>query len=140
MNITIILLILIVIVVPILSKVLKKTRGGSEKHQQILADFQEKAQAMLDADEQIDAVCGYNPCAAVTNKRLLVSTKAGIDSVPFAEITKLTGMNSGGNKTTIPDNMLVFQIKAAKKYTLGNHSEGFDDVVDLLYKRTGLQK
>ena len=140
MNITIILLILIVVVVPILSKVLKKARGGSEKYQQMLADFQEKAQAMLEADEQIDAVCGYNPCAAVTNKRLLVSTKAGIDSVPFAEIKSLKGLNSGGNKTTIPDNMLVFQIKAAKKYVLGNHSEGFDDVVDLLYQRTGLKK
>lgn len=138
MSVSVILIILIVVVIPVLSKVLKNKRGSSEKHQQILVDFEQKIQNMLEADEQMEAMCGYNPCAAVTNKRLLVSTKAGVDSVPFAEIKKLEGMNAGGNKTKNPDSMLVFQIKAAKKYVLGNHSAGFNDVVTHLSQHTGL--
>ena len=133
-----VLALVIVVLIPILSLVMKKVRGGSEKYQQILADFQQQAQQMLEADEQIEAVCGYKPCAAVTNKRLLVSTKEGIDSVAFSEIKKLKGMNSGGNATKNPTGMLVFEIKAAKKYTLGNHSDGFNDVVNLLYRKTNL--
>lgn len=133
-----ILLIVIVVLVPVLSVVLKKVRGGSEKYQQIMADFQQKVQAMLDADEQVEAMCGYKPCAAVTNKRLLVSAKEGVDVVPFAQIKKLHGMNASGNNTKYPGQMLVFQIKADKKYTLGNHSEGFEQVVERLYHHTGL--
>jgi len=124
--------------VSILANVLKKKRAGSEKHQQILADFRQSVEAMLDADEQIEALCGYKPSAAVTNKRLLVSTRNGIDSVAFSSIKKLNGMNARGDNTKHPANMLVFQIKADKKYVLGNHSEGFEQVVALLYQRTGL--
>lgn len=137
-EMTWILLIVIVVVVPVLSIVLKKMRAGSEKYQQIMADFEQKVQAMLEADEQVEAMCGYKPCAAVTNKRLLVSSKEGVDVVPFASISKLHGMNSSGNKTKYPGQMLVFQIKADKKYTLGNHSDGFEQVVQRLYHHTGL--
>ena len=130
--------ILVAGLVSVFSIVLKNKRAGSEKYQQILADFRQSAEALLDADEHIEALCGYKPCAAITNKRLLVSTKNGIDSVAFSEIKKLNGMNASGNNTKNPTSMLVFQIKANKKYTLGNHSEGFDQVVNLLYQRTGL--
>ena len=139
MNTTVIVLcILIVVVVPILNAVLKKARANSGKHQQLLADFTQSVQAMLEDDEQIDAVCGYKPCAAITGKRLLVSTKDGIDSVAFTDIKKLNGMTASGNNTKNATGMLVFQIKANKKYTLGNHSEGFEKLVTLLYQRTGL--
>lgn len=117
--------------------VLKKVRGGSEKNQQIMADFKEQVNAMLEENESVEAVCGYKPCAAVTTKRLLVSTKNGVDVVPFGEIRKLHGMDGGGNKTTNPDRMLVFEIKAVKKYVLGNHSEGFSEVVRKLQYYTG---
>ena len=139
MNATILILFaLIIVVVPVLNAVLKKHRAGSEKHQQILADFTAAVQAMLDADEQIDAVCGYKPCAAITTKRLLVSTKNCVDSIAFTDIKKLNGMTASGNNTKHATSMLVFQIKANKKYTLGNHSEGFEKFVTLLYQRTGL--
>lgn len=124
--------------VSVLAMVLKNKRAGSEKYQQILVDFRQSAEALLDADEQIEALCGYKPCAAVTSKRLLVSTKNGIDSVAFSSIKKLNGMNASGYNTKNPDNMLVFQIKADQKYTLGNQSEEFDRLVNLLYQRTGL--
>ena len=113
---TIILLIVIGVGVPLLGTVLKKTRAGSEKYQQILADFEQRVTAMLDTDETVEGMCGYKPCAAVTNKRLLVDTKAGIDVVPFEQIKKVKGMDSAGNKTTNPDRMLVLEIKAEKKY------------------------
>ena len=124
-------------VMAILIPVLKKARGGSEKYQQIMADFKEQVSAMLDDGEQVEAVCGYKPCAAVTSKRLLISTKNGIDVVPFDEIKKLHGMDGSGSKTANPDRMLVFEIKAAKKYVLGNHSEGFNEVVSRLKFYTG---
>lgn len=82
----------------------------------------------------VEGICGYHPCAAVTNKRLLVSTKHGINSVPFSEIKSLRGTNATGSKTYDPDRMLVFEIKAGKKYVLGNHSEGFEDVVSALFR------
>jgi len=138
MGPVILILFLVIALIPLLGSVLKKKRAGSEKYQQILADFQQGVEGMLEADEQVEAVCGYKPCAAVTNKRLLVSTKAGIDSVPFSEIIKLKGMSAGGNTTKNPGSMLVFEIKAKQKYTLGNHSEGFNRVVELLYQHTGL--
>lgn len=117
------------------SHVLKNKRAGSEKYQTILADFQQGVNEMLETDEVVEAVCGYKPCAAVTNKRLLVSGKTGIDSVPFASIKAVKGLNASGYKTTNPSSMLVFEIKADKKYVLGNHSEGFEEVAQLLMKR-----
>jgi len=128
---------LLAAVFAVLVPVMKKKRGSSEKYQQIMAEFKEQVSAMLEADETVEAVCGYKPCAAVTNKRLLVSAKNGIDSVPFAEIKKLKGMDGAANKTANPDRMLVFEIKADKKYVLGNHSEGFNEVVRSLQKHTG---
>lgn len=118
--------------ISLLSNALKKKRAGSEKYQQILLDFEQRVNAMLEADELVEGLCGYKPCAAVTNKRLLVDTKAGIDSVAFQQIKKVKGMDSGANKTTDPDRMLVLEIKAVKKYTLGNHSEGFNGFVNAL--------
>ena len=122
------------VIMAVVVSVLKKARGGSEKYQNLLARFRQEVNAMLEPGETVEADCGYNPCAAVTNKRLLIGTKKGIESVRFGEIRKLKGMNASGVGTTIPDRMLVFEIKAAKKYVLGNHSEGFDRVVELLYR------
>ena len=126
------------IVMSILGSVLKKKRAGSAKYQQLIADFQQSVNSMLEEGEVVEAMCGYKPCAAVTSKRLLVSSKTGIDAVAFSEIKSLKGLNASGNKTKDPSRMLVFEIKAAKKYTLGNHSEGFDQVVHSLVRHTGL--
>lgn len=125
------------VVMAAVSGVLKKKRAGSEKYQKIIEDFQQEVNGVLDADEAVEAICGYYPCAAVTNKRLLIGTKKGIEPVQFSEIKSLKGMNFSGNKTSDPDQMLAFQIKAAKKYTLGNHSEGFKQVVEYLMQRAG---
>jgi len=126
------------VVMSIVGNVLKKKRAGSEKYQKIIEDFQQAVTDMLEADETVEALCGYRPCAAVTSKRLLVSGKTGIDAVLFSEIKALRGLNASGNKTRDPDRMLVFEIKAGKKYALGNHSEGFDQVVRALFSHTGL--
>jgi len=128
---------LLAAVMAVLAAVIRKKRAGSEKYQQILADFEQQVSAMLEEGETVEGLCGYKPCAAVTGKRLLVSTKNGIDSVPFDQIKKLRGMDGGANKTSNPDRMLVFEIKADKKYTLGNHSAGFAQVVRSLQKYTG---
>lgn len=120
-----------------LGSVLKKKRAGSKKYQKIMEYFQQQINGMLEHDETIETVCGYNPCAAVTNKRLLVSSKTGIDTVQFHEIKALKGIDAGGNKTKTPDRMLFFEINAAKKYVLYNHSEGFNQVVESLFRYTG---
>ncbi len=121
----------------VIGNAVKKKRAGSEKHQKILEDFRRNVTDMLEPEEAIEAVCGYNPCAAVTDRRLFVSTKKGIDVVQFSEIKSLKGLNAKADDTTNPEWMLVFQIKANKKYTLGNHSDGFNQVVQALYRRTG---
>ena len=137
-GITIVLLVLICVGVPLLGSVLKKSRAGSEKYQQILTDFEQRVNALLEADEIVEGLCGYKPCAAVTNKRLLVDTKAGIDSVAFQQIKKVKGMDSGANKTRDPERMLLLEIKAEKKYVIGNHSEGFATFVNALMRRVSL--
>lgn len=124
-------------VMSMVGSVLKKKRAGSEKYQKIIEDFQQQVNEMLEQDEAVEAVCGYNPCAAVTNKRLLISTKTGIDSVQFCQIKSMKGMTTSGNKTKNPDSMLTFTIKAEKKYVLGNESEGFERVVESLYRYVG---
>ena len=125
------------LVMGIVGSILKNQRAGSEKYQKMLSDFQAKVDSMLEPGETVEAVCGYVPCAAVTNKRLLVDTKAGVDSVAFTEIKSLSGMNATGSKTNNPAQMLAFTIVARKKYVLGNHSEGFGKLVTLLYRYTG---
>lgn len=124
-------------VMAVVSLVLKKNRAGSGKHQMILENFRQNVSDMLQQGEVLEGICGYSPCAAVTNQRLLVSTKQGIDSVQFYEIKSLRGTNATGSKTYDPDRMLVFEIKAGKKYVLGNHSEGFNDVVSALFRYVG---
>ena len=126
------------LVVSLIAGVVKKKRAGSEKYQQMLADFEQRVNAMLEADETVEGLCSYKPCAAVTNKRLLVDTKAGIDSVAFQQIKKVKGMDAAANRTTNPDRMLVLEIKTEKKYVLGNHSEGFNGFVDALMRHVSV--
>lgn len=121
------------IVMPMIGEMLKKIRSGSEKYQQILKDFEEQVRSELTECETIEAICGYAPCAAVTNKRLLIGTKTGIETVRFSEISSLCGMDAKGSDTADPDQMMVFTIQAKKKYVLGNHSDGFAQVVLRLY-------
>lgn len=126
------------VIMSLIGNVLKEKRGGSEKYQKIMADFRQAVQNELTEGEAVEAVCGYSPCAAVTNKRLLIGAKDGLETVDFSEIKSLAGMNGAGAKTNNPDRMLSFTIKAKKKYVLGNHSEGFDQVVTRLHEHTGL--
>ena len=124
-------------IMPLIGKALKGKRAGKEKYQKIMADFQQQVDGALMEGEHVDAMCGYVPCAAVTNKRLLMGTKNGIERVEFHEIRSLKGIDASGSKTSNPEQMMGFTIKANKKYVLGNHSEGFDQVVTLLFIRTG---
>lgn len=127
----------LMIVTLLLGNVLRKKRAGSEKYQKILEDFRQSVNAMLEPGEVVEGICGYKPCAAVTDRRLFVSTKNGIDVVPFSEIKSLKGLNAKADRTTDPAWMLVFEIKAGKKYVLGNHSDGFAEVVTALMRHTG---
>lgn len=120
-------------VMAVVANVLKEKRGSSEKYQKIITDFYNGVTNMLEPGERIEAYCGYIPCAAVTNKRLLIGDKNGIKTIPFSQIQKVKGINFSGNKTSDPNQMLAFEIKADKKYSLGNHSDGFVQVVKALY-------
>ena len=121
---------------PLFVQVLKNKRSGNAKYQKIMADFAQRVKRELYPGEVVEAVCGYIPCAAVTNKRLLIGSRGGIETVEFYEIQWLKGINGSGNKTTDPSQMLGLIIKARKRYTLGNHSEGFGQVVTHLYAHT----
>ena len=125
---------------PLVTQIMKEKRGASGKYQQMLADFEQQVRGELYQGEVVEAVCGYIPCAAVTNRRLLIGTKKGIETVEFNDIYGFRGIDGHGNKTADPSRMLGFTIKARKKYTLGNHSAGFDEVVMRLYEHTGMQR
>lgn len=70
-------------VMTVVASLLKKKRAGSEKYQQILTEFRQQAEAMLENGEVIEVLCGYNPCAAVTGKRLLVGGKKALILLRF---------------------------------------------------------
>lgn len=119
-------------IVTVAAEAVKRKRGSSEKYQKILNDFHNQVSNMLEQGETLEAYCGYYPCAAVTSKRLLIGEKDGIKTVPFSQIQKIKGMSYSGNKTEYPNQMMAFEIKADKKYVLGNHSAGFEQVVEAL--------
>ncbi len=119
-------------IISVAAKALKEKRGSNEKYQKIITDFYDQVNHMLDQGETVEAYCGYSPCAAVTNRRLLIGDKNGIKTVPFSQIRKVKGVSFSGNKTKDPNQMLGFEIKADKKYVLGNHSAGFEQVVEAL--------
>lgn len=121
-------------VTAIIANVVKEKRGKSQRYQKILEDFYTNANSMLEPGEEIEAYCGYFPCAAVTGKRLLIGGKKGIQSILFSDIKKIQGMNFSGSKTNDPRQMSVLEIKANKKFALGNHSAGFEEVVESLQK------
>jgi hypothetical protein len=122
----------------VLSAVLKARRAGSDKYQHILADFQQRVESMLQEGETVEGLCGYKPCAAVTDRRLLVDGRSGIESVAFQQIKKIKGMDAAANKTTDPNRMLVLEIRAEKKYVLGNHTDGFVEFVNALCRHRPL--
>lgn len=121
-------------VMALVSGALKKKRASNEKYQRIMEDFYNGVNDLLEPGERLEAYCGYMPCAAVTNKRLLIGDKNGIKTVPFSQIRKIQGTSFSGNKTMDPNQMLAFEIKADKKYTLGNQTDGFAQVVNNLGK------
>lgn len=116
----------------LVANIQKEKRASSEKYQEVIASFYRQATQMLEPGECIEAYCGYNPCAAVTNRRLLVMKKNEIEAIPFSQIRKVKGMGFSGNTTKKPDQMQVFEVKADKKYVLANQSDGFVQVVEAL--------
>ena len=114
------------------SEGMKEKRSGNEKYQKLLEDFTAEVNGMLVPGERLVACCGYNPCAAVTNRRLLIGSKKGIRSVSFSQIRKVRGMNASGSTVKNPENMMVLEIKADKNYAIGNQSAGFSQVVHAL--------
>ena len=120
------------IILSMVSDILKKKRVSNEKYQNILNEFLNDVINILEPDEELEAYCGYYPCAAVTNKRLLISGKNSIESIEFLQIKKIKGMGFSGTSTKNPNQMLTLEIKAEKKYYIGNESEGFIQVVEFL--------
>lgn len=119
-------------VMSVVTNVVKEKRGSNEKYQKIITDFCNQVNDMLEQGEKLEAYCGYFPCAAVTNRRLLIGEKDGIKTIPFSQIQKIKGTSFSGFRTKDPNNMQTFEIKADKKYVLGNHSTGFAQVVESL--------
>ena len=46
---------------------------GQDEDRNALAQFRREVAALLEPGETVEAVCGYGPCAAVTNRRFLVT-------------------------------------------------------------------
>lgn len=101
-----------------LTPYLKKKRANNSKYQKILEDFRAQVDTMLRDGETVEAICGYYPCAAVTNYRLLIGGKKGIDSVAFAAIEKINGLDHSANKTSNADAMMMLEFKAGKNMLL----------------------
>ena len=125
------------VVMRILTELVNKKRGSSQKHQKILSDFRNSVTTVLMPGECVEGYCGYNPCCAVTNQRLIIGDKKGIHTIPYNQIRKTRGTDFSGNRTSAPNRMLALEIFADKKYVVGNHSEGFVQVVSALLRYTG---
>ena len=111
-------------------------RPGAATSKQTLEEFEAQVAQMLEPDEVIEASVGYGPCAAVTGKQLYISTKKGIHTIPYREITGLS--RSDSNLPFDPRRFVTMTITADKRYYLGNYVGDFDGVYTVLKKFTRL--
>lgn len=110
----------------------KEKHRTKEERQKILSDFYDQVNSMLEEGEILEAHCGYDPCAAVTNRRLLIGDEYGIKTIPFSQIQKVKAMNYSGYKTKDPERTGMYEIKADETYVLTKQSEDFVHVVESL--------
>lgn len=103
----------------------------AKKIKAIMAEFHRQAEQMLLPGEIVEASCGCDPCAAVTNQRLLITTGQGILPLPFSEIRGLSRSDAGAPGHD-PKAREVLTICAGRKYFLANTADGFEEVYEAL--------
>lgn len=111
-------------------------RPGAANSKQTLEEFEAQVAQMLEPDEVMEASVGYGPCAAVTNKRMFISTKKGILTFPYEKITGLS--RSDSDQPYNPRRFVTMCVVADKRYYLGNYVGDFEGVFAVLQKYTGL--
>ena len=127
------------LIMTVVSQVLKKKRAGSAKYQAILEKFNEEVSAALEEGETVEAVCGYRPCAAVTDRRLLLSDKSGLVSIPYDQIRSVKGSDASARKTSNIGSIFFLEIKAARKWVLADEEAGFGKVVRALDRHVSIR-
>ena len=117
----------------------RKCRDNNPKNQQRLEEFKQDVTAMLQPEEKLEACAVGNPSVAVSSQRIFIGTKKGIVDFPYGHVSKAEGMDGAGRKTTDTDWMMVVTLKLVdgRKFTFGNQSAGFAQVVDKINCKCG---
>ena len=116
---------------------LKIWAAAAKKRRLKQRDFDRKLETVLRPEEEILVIHKEKSGRWIlTNKRLLLDTKAGFTATAFKKIKSISGLTSDGKKTVAPEKMVSVTIKADKEIILKNTGETFVELVKELKKRT----
>ena len=117
--------------------VLKIVSVAAKKKRLKQMDFDRKLTTVLKPEEELLVIHKEKSGRWIlTNKRLLLDTKAGFTATSFKKIKSISGVTSDGKKTVAPAKMVTVTIKADKEIILKNTGETFVELVKELKKRT----
>ena len=102
-------------------------------------DFTRTLETALLPRETIKVVCPQKKGRWIlTNKRLLLEEKGGFHAIALDKIKSVHGINTAGNRTTSPANMVSLTVKADKDFAIQNRNDQFPELVKQL--QAGLKK
>ena len=112
----------------------EKVQTGNQTRDTTLWD---KYTAMCEDGETLQVVCpGFKTeYYAMTDKRLIVDNKKGVQSIPFSTITHVDCWRTGGGEASTPSDCQTISIHADKKYYIGRYSSRFEQIAVELMKR-----
>lgn len=108
-------------------------------------DFQRKLETILLPRETVKAVCPQKKGRWIlTSRRLLAETKKGFIALDIKNIKSAYGITGDGKRTTVPEKMVQFTIKADTEHCLKNTGEDFEslakELLEQLKKRRAKKK
>lgn len=132
---------LLVVVIPVIvSSILKKKHAEEDKspvNQARDTEARAKYQALCEEGETLQTVCrGYQTeYYAMTDRRLIIDNKKGLQSVPFESIRKVDFFKMGGGKAATASDCQVIAVHADKKYSMACYSGNFEQIAGELMRR-----
>ncbi len=134
---------LVVLMGFILSTVTFIWRERAEKADQDPANIakdqeaEKKYAGLCESDETINVICRGNKeeYYVLTDKRLIIDNKNGLQSIPFDTIKKVKLQKLGGGKAGHPSLCQIITINADRKYTLARYSQKFNEIAAFFIDR-----
>lgn len=107
-------------------------------------EFLRKLDSLLQPKEAILVLCPQKGgCCVLTNQRMLLEKRGTFQAFPLSDLRSVQGKNKGGNRTTVPGNMVTLTVKFQQTVILRNTGSAFIELTKHLQdtvKRRSQQK